>query len=183
MRVLPRFGGINGSKLQVRSLLAVKRKTGEHHRNSMQTHKELLRDEWLRCYGDSQFDHVVDFSGYAPFWIKFLASHGSGSFSIWLHNDIQAEIENAGRSAHLRASLEGVVSLFDTADHLVSVSEPLAEVNAKRLSGAAPRREVHLRPQHHQLPARARTWPTACRRGVEPQLPSTRRPARRGGRG
>ena len=55
-----------------------------------------------------------------------------------MHNDIRAEIENAGRGAHLRASLEGVSALYKTADHLVSVSEPLAEVNAKRLAEYAP---------------------------------------------
>jgi CDP-glycerol glycerophosphotransferase len=138
-RVLPRFGGINGSKLAVNSLLAVKRRTAEQHENSLSQHNQLLHEEWVRCYGNSEFDHVVDFSGYAPFWIKLLSNRGqAGSFSVWMHNDIRAEIDNAGRGAHLRASLEGVAALYNTADHLVSVSEPLAEVNAKRLAEFAP---------------------------------------------
>ena len=138
-RVLPRFGGINGSKLAVKSLLAVKRRSAKQHESSLAQHSQLLHDEWLRCYGNSEFDHVVDFSGYAPFWIKLLSNRGrAGSFSIWLHNDIRAEMDNAGRAAHLRASLEGVAALYKTADHLVSVSEPLAEVNAKRLAEYAP---------------------------------------------
>jgi CDP-glycerol glycerophosphotransferase len=138
VRVLPRFGGINGGKLQVRSLLAVKRRSAEQHDHSMSQHAELLRDEWMRCFGETRFDHVVDFSGYAPFWIKLLGARTSGSLSIWMHNDIRAEAENAGRSAWLRASLEGMCGMYKHADHLVSVSQALCEVNAKRLADVAP---------------------------------------------
>jgi CDP-glycerol glycerophosphotransferase (TagB/SpsB family)/glycosyltransferase involved in cell wall biosynthesis len=138
VRVLPRFGGINGGKLQVNSLLAVRHRSAAHHQKSLSQHRQLLEDEWVRCFGNTEFDHVVDFSGYAPFWIKLFSTHKRGSFSIWLHNDIRAEIENAGRSAHLRASLDSVAGLYNTADRLVSVSSALAEVNATRLADEAP---------------------------------------------
>jgi CDP-glycerol glycerophosphotransferase (TagB/SpsB family)/glycosyltransferase involved in cell wall biosynthesis len=138
VRVLPRWGAINGSKLQVTSLLAVKRRTARQHVAGLNRYGNLLRDEWMRCFGDTRFDHVVDFSGYAPFWFKLLNSRPSGSLSVWMHNDIRAEVENTGRSAWLRASLSGMCALYERADHLVSVSEALAEVNAKRLSDVAP---------------------------------------------
>ena len=138
VRVLPRIGGMNGSKLQVYPVLAVNRRTAAQHEKSVVQHQDLLHDEWVRCFGASRFDHVIDFSGYAPFWAKLLGSSGSRSFSIWLHNDIHAEITNAGRSTHLRGSLEGVAALYKRADHLVSVSRALAEVNAKKLAAHAP---------------------------------------------
>jgi glycosyltransferase involved in cell wall biosynthesis len=98
----------------------------------------LLHEEFVRCFGASQFDHVVDFSGYAPFWVKILAARTSGSLSIWLHNDLQAEMNNSGRTGNLRASVRGVLALCREADHLVSVSAALADVNRKQLAAYAP---------------------------------------------
>jgi CDP-glycerol glycerophosphotransferase (TagB/SpsB family)/glycosyltransferase involved in cell wall biosynthesis len=137
-RVLPRFGGVNGPKLQVHTLTAVRRRSAEQHRRSVSNHGDLLADEWVRCFGAAQFDHVVDFSGYAPFWVKLLGSRKDGSFSIWLHNDIRAEAENPGRSEWLRASLRGVCALYQNADQLVSVSKALCDVNTKKLADWAP---------------------------------------------
>ena len=138
VRLLPRFGGTNGSKLQVTSMLAVKMRTRRQHKRSLSTHAALLRDEWVRCFGAARFDHVIDFSGYAPFWVKLLASRTSGIFSIWMHTDIRSEVSNAGRSAWLRASLDGVSALYGNADRLVSVSPALCDVNRRRLSRYAP---------------------------------------------
>lgn len=137
VRLFPRVGGINGSKLEVTPLTAVKGRSAAQHQKSVSRHGQLLRDEWVRCYGSSRFDHVVDFSGYAPFWVKLLSSRNSGSFSIWLHNDIRAEISNRGRSEWLRASVEGVTALYGYADSLVSVSRALSDVNRKRLEDRA----------------------------------------------
>lgn len=138
VRLFPRLGGINGSKLHVTPLLAVKGRSARQHQNSMSRHSDLLQAEWMRCFGASRFDHVVDFSGYAPFWVKFLGTRPSGSFSIWLHNDMRAEATNPGRTARLRANVEAVASLYSSADHLVSVSRALHEVNKKRLADCAP---------------------------------------------
>ena len=138
VRVLPRLGGINGSKWAVYPLLALKGMSVRRHRRSVSRHRRLLREEFVRCFGESRFDHVVDFSGYAPFWVKILAARPSGSLSIWLHNDLQAEMNNSGRTGNLRASVRGVLALAREADHLVSVSSALADVNRKQLSAYAP---------------------------------------------
>jgi CDP-glycerol glycerophosphotransferase len=134
VRVLPRFGGMNGGKWETHSVLAIKRRSARQHRRSLSHHRRLLRDEWVRCFGQSNFDHVVDFSGYSPLWAKVFACRSSGSYSIWLHNDIQAEASNRGRTANLRANVKGVMALYSEADHLVSVSAALAEVNKKGLA-------------------------------------------------
>jgi glycosyltransferase involved in cell wall biosynthesis len=55
-----------------------------------------------------------------------------------MHNDIRAEAENPGRTGWLRSSLEGMSGLYKHADHLVSVSRALRDVNAKRLADVAP---------------------------------------------
>jgi glycosyltransferase involved in cell wall biosynthesis len=51
---------------------------------------------------------------------------------------MRAEVENPGRSEHLRASVAGVMALYDQADHLVSVSPSLNELNRERLADCAP---------------------------------------------
>ncbi|MFN2563344.1 MAG: CDP-glycerol glycerophosphotransferase family protein [Jatrophihabitans sp.] len=138
VRLLPRLGGVNGSKLKVTPLLALKRRTERQHQAVTTRYADLLRDEWTRCFGEAQFDHVVDFSGYSPFWVKLLANRPSGSFSIWLHNDMLAEMNNSGRSDWLRNSVRGVTALYNRADRLVSVSEALNEVNRVNFAASAP---------------------------------------------
>jgi CDP-glycerol glycerophosphotransferase (TagB/SpsB family)/glycosyltransferase involved in cell wall biosynthesis len=138
VRIMPRIGGINGSKWAVYSLLALKRRSVRQQRHSLARHRRLLHDEWVRCFGEARFDHVVDFSGYSPFWVKVLAARTSGSLSIWLHNDMQSELNNSGRTGNLRASVRGCMALYREADHLVSVSSALADVNRKQLTEYAP---------------------------------------------
>jgi CDP-glycerol glycerophosphotransferase (TagB/SpsB family)/glycosyltransferase involved in cell wall biosynthesis len=146
VRLFPRIGGINGSKLKVRSLLAVRGRSARQHEKGVSRHRHLLRDEWVRCFGASRFDFVVDFSGYAPLWVKLFSQRGAGSLSIWLHNDMHAEATNPGRSAWLRASVRAVSALYCHADHLVAVSPALSDVNQQRLGKSiAPDKFTHAR--------------------------------------
>jgi glycosyltransferase involved in cell wall biosynthesis len=96
-----------------------------------------MRAEWTRAFGASRYEHVIDFSGYEPYWIKLLTVRPGGSLSIWLHNDIAAELTNPRRSRRLRSRLRGAAALFGSADHLVSVSRALCEVNAAGLGAWA----------------------------------------------
>ena len=138
VRLLPRLGGINGSKLQVFRLLGVRNRSAHQVERSVTHHRQLLRDEWVRCFGTSQFDHVVDFSGYAPLWVQVFSQRGAGSLSIWLHNDMHAEMNNSGKSAYHRASVAAMSALYKYADQLVSVSPALSDVNREKFADAAP---------------------------------------------
>jgi glycosyltransferase involved in cell wall biosynthesis len=137
VRLFPQPASLNGSKLRVRMLAAVNGRSGRRRQVLQSGYAALMRAEWYRSFGASRFDAVIDFSGYEPYWIKLLASRPSGSFCIWLHNDIHAEMSNANRAARLRARVRGAVALYRTADHLVSVSEALNEVNREKLAGWA----------------------------------------------
>jgi CDP-glycerol glycerophosphotransferase (TagB/SpsB family)/glycosyltransferase involved in cell wall biosynthesis len=103
---------------------------------------ELLDAEWRRCFGPAEFDYVVDFSGYSPFWSFLLTRAPARSHSIWMHNDLladqQREIE--GHHPH-RDNLASVFTSYRYYDHLVSVSESLKAINARNLGRfAAPER-------------------------------------------
>jgi glycosyltransferase involved in cell wall biosynthesis len=143
VRLFPRLGGINGTRLAVRALLRPeRRRLARGHASDVVRHRDLLRAEFRRMFGSTQFDYIVDFSGYGPLWNKILLQGGARSYSIFQHNDLAADAGlHAGRSTKSskhRGNLLGVFELYRYADHLVSVSPALAEVNRQGLREFAP---------------------------------------------
>jgi CDP-glycerol glycerophosphotransferase (TagB/SpsB family)/glycosyltransferase involved in cell wall biosynthesis len=136
VRQFPRVGGMNGSKVDqfVRYLDYRRGRIRSHNRDARR--QQLWDDEWTRCFGpDTRFDHVVDFSGYGPFWAALLL-HAPGAIrSIWLHNDLAADAHRVIRGRkRMRHSLTQIFTLYDQFDHLVSVSAELSEINYKSLA-------------------------------------------------
>lgn len=139
VRQFARVGGMNGGKLKQLSRRMQYRR-GELARHATDpVQRRLWDDEWTRCFGDSRFDYVIDFSGYGPFWSTLMLHSPDGERSIWLHNDLAADAhrEVSGRK-HMLRSLTQVFTLFPQYDHLVSVSPALAEINRRKLSEYAP---------------------------------------------
>ncbi len=138
VRQFPRVGGMNGAKLRhlARHLDFRRGSIAQHAENPVQN--ELWDDEWYRCFGDSRFDYVVDFSGYGPFWAALLLHSPEAQRSIWLHNDLASdahrEVNGEKRMLH---SLTQVFTLYAQYDHLVSVSPTLSEINREGLAGFA----------------------------------------------
>ena len=101
---------------------------------------DTLTDEWHRCFGSANFDHVADLSGYGPFFARLLLQGSNpGRRSIWLHNDMVADSQRMTDGVqHLKERLGLVFELYRFYDHLVSVSEPLSRINAQNLSRFAP---------------------------------------------
>ena len=96
--------------------------------------------EFTRCFGDSRFDHVVDFSGYGPFWAELLLHSPTAVRSIWLHNDLAADAHRTiGGAKRMLHGLTETFARYDRYDSLVSVSPALAEINAEALAAYAPR--------------------------------------------
>ena len=135
VRQFPRVGGMNGSKVtQLRRHLDYRMgRMGLHDADPR--HTRLWDDEWVRCFGDSRFDYIVDFSGYGPFWSVLLLHSPPAIRSIWLHNDLatDAHREVDGRKSMLR-NLTTVFRLYRRYDHLVSVSPSLARINQASLA-------------------------------------------------
>jgi CDP-glycerol glycerophosphotransferase len=107
--------------------------------DDFRTMLDLLEEEWHRCFGPTQFDYVVDFSGYSPFYAFLLTLAPAKAKSIWMHNDLladqQREVE--GHRPH-EAHLRSVFSAYRYYDHLVSVSDALREINRENLRAYAP---------------------------------------------
>jgi len=137
VRVLPRAALFNGTPRRIRQeqrrLLV-----GGLDGGLTPEHTAFWTDEWHRAFGDAEFDHLIDFSGYgclAPFLYSVA---GASHKSIWLHNDMMADMqrETVGEK-HLEQRLRAVFSTYRHFDHLVSVSPTLSEVNRVGLADYA----------------------------------------------
>jgi CDP-glycerol glycerophosphotransferase len=136
VRLFPRVGGINGSKVfwfGRRAMLTGGMDAAPSLQRSAQS--RLFQDEWVRCFGDSRFDHIVDFSGYGPFWDYVLLQGEAKTRSVFLHNDMLADSQRQiGGRRPLERSLGSVFSTYRTFDNLVSVSAALSEINRAKLA-------------------------------------------------
>jgi CDP-glycerol glycerophosphotransferase (TagB/SpsB family)/glycosyltransferase involved in cell wall biosynthesis len=139
VRQLPRLGGMNGSKLvQLRRKLNDLVGTTHRHKSDAAL-LNMWDDEWNRVFGPSRFDHVIDFSGYSPFWSALLLHSPRATRSIWLHNDMAAEVNRVVRGRRrLKRGLLATFALYREFQALVSVSPALAELNRANLTGYAP---------------------------------------------
>jgi CDP-glycerol glycerophosphotransferase len=137
VRQFHRIGGMNGSKFaHLRRKLADLRRDPSFHADSP-SQRTLWDDEWKRCFGNSRFDIVADFSGYSTFWAILMLHSPAGRRSIWLHNDMSAEANRIIRGRRrMRRTLPAVFALYRAFDALVSVSPSLSELNRKALRTA-----------------------------------------------
>ncbi len=141
VRHFPRIGGMSGSKITHARRDRLQRRGLQESASGDESIPlaRLFTDEWTRCFGDSQFDYIVDFSGYGPLWDFILLQGPAQSRSVWLHNDMHADArrEVHGKQ-HLFRKLHSVFTTYRFFDNLVSVSEELARVNSTNLSEYAP---------------------------------------------
>ncbi|QNE48466.1 glycosyltransferase [Glaciihabitans sp. INWT7] len=134
VRQFHRQGGMNGSKVT-----HLFRRLQEHYpqlrrRPETAVEQRMWRTEWARCFGDTQFDSVVEFSGYTAFWASLLLHSPQAFRSIWLHNDLSLETRRfVGSRRRMKRSLPAVFSVYRDFDALVSVSESLNRINRDAL--------------------------------------------------
>jgi CDP-glycerol glycerophosphotransferase (TagB/SpsB family)/glycosyltransferase involved in cell wall biosynthesis len=135
VRQFPRVGGMNGAKLRhlARHLDFRRGRIAQHA--DIPAQNRLWDDEWYRCFGDSRFDYVVDFSGYGPFWATLLLHSPDAQRAIWLHNDLASDAHReVGGEKRMLHSLTQIFTLYGQYDHLVSVSPTLSEINRASLA-------------------------------------------------
>ncbi|HET9022044.1 MAG TPA: glycosyltransferase [Ornithinibacter sp.] len=140
VRRLARIGRFTTGKAHRSKRRRLLQKGGHMSPEQLQKMLTLLNAEWRRCVGSARFDHLVDFSGYSPFWSFLMAEAPTSHRSIWLHNDLKADqmrmVDGARPFEH---HLGAVFSSYRFYDNLVSVSEALRDINAERLADYAPR--------------------------------------------
>lgn len=97
---------------------------------------ELAAKEYVRMFGQSTFDYVIDFVGYSPLFSMVAANAPSGVKSIWQHNDLLADKNKVvnGRKPN-KKRLEIVFGTYPEFDHVVACSRSVMEVNKKQIGG------------------------------------------------
>ncbi|MEL0537487.1 glycosyltransferase [Staphylococcus debuckii] len=96
---------------------------------------EAYEREFRKIFGSSDFDYVIDFSGYSMFWSKILLGTQTKRKLIYLHSDIKSDMNRTvnGNRPHY-VNLKGIISLYYKFDYLVSVSEETCKINIKELT-------------------------------------------------
>ena len=98
--------------------------------------RELYRREWRRCFGDTHFDAIINFTGYSPFYAYFFGYGIKNSSTtqkiIWQHNIMKLDqMREIDGKYPLKDSLNAVYSTYPMYDKIVSVSEQCLEANKK----------------------------------------------------
>ena len=92
---------------------------------------EMFEREIRRCFGKSQFDHVIDFSGDSAFF-SMLCLHVRGAKKlIWQHDDMK-KLQKKLKAAQ-KQEMNTVFSLYPYFDQIVASSESLRKANQKKL--------------------------------------------------
>src|SRR5699024_360072 len=96
---------------------------------------ELYEREFRKVFGNSEFDVVIDFSGYAMFWSELLLASNAKRKLIYLHSDMKMYMERKvnGVRQHY-TNLKVVMYLYPYYDKLVSVSEDTKQENIKKIA-------------------------------------------------
>lgn len=133
-RLVFRFGTFNGGYVDNFLRLRILKNGSSSFGASFRSQERLWKREWTRCFGDAQFDHIIDFSGYTSFWGTLFLHGPAKSRAIWMHNDLAADAHRSiAGNKPLKSGLFSTFSLYTKFDKLVSVSEGLAEINALSL--------------------------------------------------
>ena len=96
--------------------------------------KAMYDREFVRCFGESQFDTVIDYSGYGSFYSILLLSGKNAKKLIWQHNDLLTEKNKKvnGKKPH-RRELRVVFSTYQFFDKIVGCSEATMNVNLEKI--------------------------------------------------
>lgn len=96
--------------------------------------REMYKREFDRCFGNSHFDKLINFTGYSPFYGFFFMCN-DGEKIIWQHNDMvkdQNREENGNKP--LFNSLSTVFTTYPYYDKIVSATREVMFLNIKSFS-------------------------------------------------
>lgn len=109
--------------------------SGQQEQKIYEKSRYLLKRCIRRRIGDSSFDYIIDFSGYAP-WVPlmFLEVPAKKRF-IWEHSDLKLdfEIKNNRTIGKKTIQLSALLSIYEKFDFIVSVNEELKQINQEKL--------------------------------------------------
>lgn len=114
------------------------------HLNGVKKNKQekypeaIYQREVSRMLGKQTFDAAIDFSGYSLNWGKMVLGAKADRYICFLHSDMKMDQQRVveGRKPHY-INLQGIFSVYDRFDKLVSVSEVINLINQEKLANFA----------------------------------------------
>lgn len=96
--------------------------------------KNMYDREFVRCFGNSEFDTVIDYSGYGSFYSILLLSAKNAKKLIWQHSDLYTDKNKVvnHKKPHSR-ELRVVFSAYQFYDKIVGCSQSTMEINLKKI--------------------------------------------------
>ncbi|NMA79328.1 MAG: glycosyltransferase, partial [Clostridiales bacterium] len=94
--------------------------------------KKLYEREYRRCFGQVDFDYVIDFSGYSSFFSALLLQAENAKKIIWQHSDMGSELIT--RAAVHGSNINASITLFPHYDKIVSATEEVMKANIKNFA-------------------------------------------------
>lgn len=97
--------------------------------------QEMYEREFTRSFGDTEFDYIIDFSGYGSFIPRMLLGDKHAKKLIWQHNNLPRDrkrVVNGKRP--FETELKVVFSLYKLFDKVVGCSRNVMEINRQELA-------------------------------------------------
>lgn len=94
----------------------------------------------VRCFGGSEFDVIIDYSGYGITQPLTLLQCTNAKKAIWQHNDLLLDLTNKAKRCKgvyrkkNATPIQSLVTVYDYFDEVVSCSEAIMLTNRKNLS-------------------------------------------------
>lgn len=96
--------------------------------------EKAYQREFRRLFGNSQFDYVMDFSGYSMFWSNLILATPSKKKFVYLHSDMVEDlVKVVGNIRPHIINLKGLMSIYPKFDKLINVSENIHQINKQKL--------------------------------------------------
>lgn len=97
--------------------------------------EHIYQREVRRLLGKQTFDIAIDFSGYSLNWSKYILATPAKIHNCYLHSDMKMDQEREvnGKKIH-KINLNGIFTVYNRYDSLISVSEAICKVNAEKLA-------------------------------------------------
>jgi CDP-glycerol glycerophosphotransferase (TagB/SpsB family) len=96
--------------------------------------QKMYEREFIRCFGVSSFDTVIDYSGYGSFYSILLLNSGNTQKVIWQHNDLYTEKhKKVGHKRPHSRELRVIFSAYQFFDKIVGCSEATMNVNLEKI--------------------------------------------------
>ena len=138
VRVITRFGAPNGTPQEQERY----EKALEQGIPADAVEREALRQymerEFHRMFGRTDFDHLIEFTGYSPHYGMLFAAVKNGRKYIWQHNDLGRETKRETKTGvSLQRTLGTVFSLYPYYDKIVACSQSVRNLNRRSLVNEA----------------------------------------------